>query len=68
MFALPVAKITPTVVVAMLLGLEGTPQLDEALVNLSDDLERSDVKEELRRWRAKGMSPTMMAKLNSYIT
>lgn len=66
-FALPPAKMTPAVVVAILRGLEGTSQLDEAVVNLSDDLERPDVKEQLRDWLKKGMNTTTVAKLSPYL-
>ncbi|MBX9622240.1 MAG: hypothetical protein K2X82_00340 [Gemmataceae bacterium] len=67
MLALPPDKLTSAVVVAILRGLEGTPQLDEAIVNLSDDLERPDVKQELQRWRASNMGSAAVAKLQAYL-
>lgn len=66
-FALPPATLTPAVIVAILRGLEGTTQFDEAVLNLSDDFEQPAVKADLHEWQAEGMRPETVTKLQQYL-
>jgi hypothetical protein len=68
LYALPPDKGTPTAIVAVLRGLEGSLYFDEALANLSDDLERPEVMRELKRWRADAMRPQTAAKLRPVLS
>jgi hypothetical protein len=65
--ALPPDRATPASVVSILRGLEGTPRFDEAVATLSDELERPDVKQELRHWCANGIGSQAAAKLQSLL-
>ena len=65
--ALPPDKATPTSLMSILRGLEGTSRLDEAVATLSDDFNRPEVKQELKRWQANGMAPQTADKIRPFV-
>jgi hypothetical protein len=65
--ALPPDQATPASIVSILQGLEGTPRFEEAIATLSDELERPDVKEEIRHWCANGIGSHTAGRLQSIL-
>ncbi len=64
---LPPDKATPTALMSILRGLEGTPRFEEAVATLSDDFDRPEVKQELKRWQANGMAPQTADKIRPFV-
>ena len=64
---LPPEVAPPASLVASLRALEGSPRFDEAVATLSDDFDRAEVKQELRRWETTGMTAEAMDKVHAFL-
>lgn len=64
--ALPPDQAAPESLLSILRALEGTSRFDEAVSTLSEEIDQSAVKQELRKWRTNGMGTQAEARLHAF--